>query len=119
MDTAISLFSKNGFAETKVSDITDALGIAKGTFYLYFRSKKDLFLECISRLTMIIIPTELWQRVRGERDFVQRQRMRLRQFLLAFPTFSGILNLLRLSFQSDDRELANKARDTYKLLAGR
>jgi len=118
MDMAIALFSRNGFAETKVSDITDAVGVAKGTFYLYFKSKKDLFLECIGRLTMIIIPAELWERVRREPDFVQRQRMRLRQFLAAFPTFSGILNLLRLSFQSEDRELANKARDTYKLLAG-
>jgi AcrR family transcriptional regulator len=118
MDKAISLFSKNGFAETKVSDITDALGVAKGTFYLYFRSKKDLFLECIGRLTMIIIPGELWESVRKERDFVERQRMKLKQFLIAFPTFSGILNLLRLSFQSDDPGLAKKARDTYRLLAG-
>ncbi len=118
MDKAISLFSKNGFAETKVSDITDALGVAKGTFYLYFRSKKDLFLECISRLTMIIIPGELWEGVRKERDFVERQRMKLKQFLIAFPTFSGILNLLRISFQSDDPGLAEKARDTYRLLAG-
>jgi len=118
MDKAISLFSRRGFAETKVSDITDALGVAKGTFYLYFRSKKDLFLECIGRLTMIMIPGELWEGVRKERDFVERQRMKLRQFLLSFPTFSGILNLLRLSFQSDDPGLAGKARDTYKLLAG-
>jgi AcrR family transcriptional regulator/predicted DNA-binding transcriptional regulator AlpA len=118
MDKAITLFSKNGFTETKVSDITDALGVAKGTFYLYFRSKRDLFLECIGRLTMIVIPKELWEDVRKERDFIQRQRIKLKYFLQAFPTFSGILNLLRLSFQSDDQGMASKARDTYKILAG-
>jgi AcrR family transcriptional regulator len=118
MDKAIALFSKNGYSNTKISDITDALGVAKGTFYLYFTSKKDLFLECIGRLTMIIVPTEIWDDVRKERDFIERQRIKLMAFLKTFPSFSGILNLLRLSFQSDDQSMAKKARDTYKILAG-
>jgi AcrR family transcriptional regulator len=118
MDKAIALFSKNGYSTTKISDITDALGVAKGTFYLYFKSKKDLFIECISRLTMIIVPTEIWDDVRKERDFIERQRIKLTAFLKTFPSFSGILNLLRLSFQSDDLSMAKKARDTYKILAG-
>jgi AcrR family transcriptional regulator len=116
IDAAIALLSKNGFANTKVSDVTDALGVAKGTFYLYFKSKRDLFLECIDKLTLIIIPEEIWKDVRKERDFMKRQQIKLHAFLKAFPRFSGILNLLRFSLQSDDPVIAGKARSTYNSL---
>ena len=118
MDKATVLFSKNGYSNTKISDITEALGLGKGTFYLYFNSKKDLFLECINRLTMIIVPKETWNDVRQERDFIERQRIKLTAFLKTFPTFSGILNLLRLSFLSEDATAAKKAKKTLKTLAG-
>lgn len=39
------LFSANGFKDTNVSDITKKAGIAAGTFYLYYPSKDELFIE--------------------------------------------------------------------------
>ena len=39
------LFSANGFKDTNVSDITQKAGIAAGTFYLYYPSKDELFME--------------------------------------------------------------------------
>lgn len=44
-DNAKELFSANGFKETNVPDITRAAGIAAGTFYLYYPSKENLFME--------------------------------------------------------------------------
>ncbi len=41
-ETAFSLFTSKGMAKTSVSDITSSAGVAKGTFYLYFRDKYDL-----------------------------------------------------------------------------
>ena len=117
MDKAITLFSKYGFENTKISDITDSLDLGKGTFYLYFKSKKDLFIECIGRLSMIVVSGESWDQVRNEPDFIERQRITLGQFLKAFPTFSGILNLVGASLQSDDPEIAEKARNYYKILS--
>lgn len=40
-------FSRKGYSDITVALITSEVGIAKGTFYLYFRSKEDLFLEVI------------------------------------------------------------------------
>ncbi|UUZ87039.1 TetR/AcrR family transcriptional regulator [Paenibacillus sp. P26] len=40
---ALELFQTKGYHSTKVSDIVKAAGIAQGTFYLYFKSKEDLF----------------------------------------------------------------------------
>lgn len=39
------LFSSNGFKDTNVSDITKMIGIGVGTFYKYYSSKEELFLE--------------------------------------------------------------------------
>ncbi|MGI6118382.1 MAG: TetR/AcrR family transcriptional regulator [Bilifractor sp.] len=36
------LFLKRGFAKTTVSDIAKSSGLAKGTFYLYFKNKYEL-----------------------------------------------------------------------------
>ena len=44
IQAAIQSFSQTGFDRTKVEDIAKRLGLSKGTIYLYFASKEDLFL---------------------------------------------------------------------------
>jgi AcrR family transcriptional regulator len=39
------LFSLHGFKDTNVSDITKSAGIAVGSFYKYYASKEQLFIE--------------------------------------------------------------------------
>jgi len=116
INKAIEFFSNNGFSGTRIDEITDALGIAKGTFYLYFKSKKELLIDCIGQLTTIVVPKEVWEDIRKETDFVSRHEKRLVAFLKAFPTFFGILNLLKSCIQSNDPVLVKKATDTYKML---
>ncbi len=36
-------FARNGFADTKISDLAKHIGIGQGTLYLYFKSKEELF----------------------------------------------------------------------------
>ena len=40
--TAFDLFTTKGIAKTTISDIVESAGVAKGTFYLYFKDKYDL-----------------------------------------------------------------------------
>lgn len=42
LQTAFDLFRDKGFAKTTISDIVSDAGLAKGTFYLYFKDKYDL-----------------------------------------------------------------------------
>jgi len=42
LDTAQKLFFELGYEQTSVSSIIDAVGVAKGTFYYYFKSKEEL-----------------------------------------------------------------------------
>ncbi|MEC2070449.1 TetR/AcrR family transcriptional regulator [Alkalihalophilus marmarensis] len=45
IEVSIDLFGKNGFTETSIQDIVDVLGVTKGTFYYYFKSKEELLME--------------------------------------------------------------------------
>lgn len=40
---ALDLFVARGYAATRLEDVASAAGISKGTIYLYFASKEELF----------------------------------------------------------------------------
>ena len=42
LSAAFSLFIEKGVKNTTIQDIVDRAGVAKGTFYLYFKDKDDL-----------------------------------------------------------------------------
>ena len=44
---AAKLFSEKSFHDVKMDEIAEELGIAKGTIYLYFKSKEKLYLEIL------------------------------------------------------------------------
>lgn len=43
IQAAIKKFSQQGYHQTSISEIADKAGVAKGTVYWYFDSKKELF----------------------------------------------------------------------------
>lgn len=45
MQAGRRLFSKKGLYESRIEDLTESAGIAKGTLYLYFRNKEELIRE--------------------------------------------------------------------------
>ena len=47
-NTAFELFTTKGLAKTTISDIVENAGVAKGTFYLYFKDKYDIRNKLIS-----------------------------------------------------------------------
>lgn len=50
-NTAFDLFTTKGLAKTTISDIVDQAGVAKGTFYLYFKDKYDIRNKLVSHKT--------------------------------------------------------------------
>jgi len=45
--SALKIFAQRGFFKTTVDDIAQATGVAKGTVYLYFKDKQDLYIATI------------------------------------------------------------------------
>lgn len=54
---AIKNFSKTGFASTKMDDISKTANVSKGTLYLYFQSKEQLFESICKSNQKILIDT--------------------------------------------------------------
>ncbi len=52
---ARELFGQKGVRQTSINDIVRASGIAKGTFYLYFKNKDDLIEEVFDRYRLEFI----------------------------------------------------------------
>ena len=54
LSTAFELFTSKGLNRTSISDIVERAGVAKGTFYLYFKDKYDIHNRLIARKTASI-----------------------------------------------------------------
>lgn len=46
---AQALFAAKGFFETTVADVVKAAGVSRGTFYLYFKDRGDVFATLLSQ----------------------------------------------------------------------
>ncbi len=116
IDKALELFSKYHYDNTKISDITKELNIGSGTFYRYFDSKEELFLGCLERLPVVLVPTDAWHEVEKEIDFILRLKKRGYAMLNAFPSYIGILNYAKQALGGGDSNLAGKAAECIKKL---
>ena len=60
--TAYELFTTKGINSTAISDIVEKAGVAKGTFYLYFKDKYDIKNKLIAHKTkeLLIMRQLLW-----------------------------------------------------------
>jgi AcrR family transcriptional regulator len=47
---ALQVFAKRGLHQTTLDDIAKEAGVSKGTIYLYFKSKEDLFIAAAQRV---------------------------------------------------------------------
>lgn len=47
LDAAEEVFGQMGYYEASISEITRRAGVAQGTFYIYFHSKREIFAELI------------------------------------------------------------------------
>lgn len=52
---ATKVFAAKGYHRASVSDIIEAAGVARGTFYLYFEGKREIFAELVDVLTVRIV----------------------------------------------------------------
>jgi len=68
IQAAEELFSQGGYHNTQVMDIVKAAGISAGTFYNYFKDKRDLFAQITrqnfsdlrARVKEVRIPVNIW-----------------------------------------------------------
>jgi AcrR family transcriptional regulator len=47
LDSATELFLHHGYRKTNIDDVARVAGVAKGTVYLYFKTKSDLLMQAV------------------------------------------------------------------------
>ena len=54
IEAARTVFAAKGFNNATMDDVAEAAGVAKGTVYLYFPSKREIFLETFRQGTLAL-----------------------------------------------------------------
>src|SRR6516225_5714642 len=49
LDAALACFAEHGFAATRLEDVAHRAGVTKGTLYLYFPNKEELFKAVVAQ----------------------------------------------------------------------
>src|SRR5688572_6149521 len=73
IDAAIRVFARNGYYNSRVSDIAREAGIAAGTIYLYFKTKDEI-LVTLFREKMAGWVASVRREIAGEPDAVAKLR---------------------------------------------
>ena len=55
LSKSYDLFTTKGITDTSISDIVNSAGVAKGTFYFYFKDKQDIIDHLIARKSEAIL----------------------------------------------------------------
>ncbi len=112
------IFARKGYHRTNVADIIARARIARGTFYLYFENKKDLFEELLEQVLGEL--TVRIQRIRpgpGEADPVDQLRANLTRVLRYVLAERELTDILLHHATGFDHELDGKIRDFYDRIA--
>ena len=96
-DAAKAIFSEKGFKEANISAITSAAHMAVGTFYLYYASKEQLFMEIFRDEN-----TALKQSCLDALDLTQSPLLVIRQMLRLNQEGIQTNPILREWYQSED-----------------
>lgn len=73
IETAAALFASKGYDNCSVNDILNAVGIAKGTFYYYFKSKEDVLDAAVALVSDQVL--EKVQKVANQKELPPVDRM--------------------------------------------
>jgi AcrR family transcriptional regulator len=109
------IFARKGYHRTNISDIIARARIARGTFYLYFENKRDLFEELLAQVL-----GELRLRIQrlrigpGEPDPVDQLRANLRRVLGLVLAERELTDILLNHSMGFDRDLDSRIIDFYE-----
>jgi AcrR family transcriptional regulator len=112
------IFARKGYHRTNVADIISRARIARGTFYLYFQNKKDLFEELLEQVL-----TELAARIHRLRvgpdnpHPVDQLRANLRRVVTYVLEERELTDILLNHSTGFDRDLDEKILNFYDRIA--
>lgn len=97
VEAAEKVFGEKGYFPASIADITREAGVAQGTFYVYFKSKHEVFVEVVESLAHTI-RTATRTALDGARDRLEEEE---RGFAAFFSLVGKHPNLYRIVRQAE------------------
>ncbi len=114
VDAAKAVFAERGYHNASVSDIIGRARIARGTFYLYFESKQQIFetilAEALEQLRSRITRIDIGPGAQPPMEQLRGNLVRVIDYVLGDPHFSRLLLSHSLS---SDPEAAERVHQFY------
>jgi AcrR family transcriptional regulator len=101
LEAAYRLFADQGYHGTAVGDICDDLGVGKGVFYWYFKSKEALFKELL-RSYLFRLRRALQSAIEDVHDPVARIERGIRASIEVYRLDPGFLSLIRTAARYEE-----------------
>jgi AcrR family transcriptional regulator len=79
LDAAEEIFGEMGYYEASISEITRRAGVAQGTYYIYFHSKREIFAELVEDIGERL-RAEMRAAISGLTDRLEIERRGFRAF---------------------------------------
>ena len=119
VNAARDVFGKKGYHEATVDDITRAAGVAKGTFYLYFEEKREIYYELVRTFLQHVkdIGASVAREVKTPQAFFARCETAAHELLRVFAEHFALARLAYRESMSLDANLEQMLREFYRDLA--
>jgi AcrR family transcriptional regulator len=119
LDASLRVFSEKGYHATRIADLIEAAGIARGTFYLYFESKNAIFHELLDELLVRIQAGVGGVDVGPTAPPIRDQLLAIvRRVLATFHEHPALTRLVLRSAPGLDEEIDGKLEAFYARLHG-
>ena len=93
LEAGLSLFAEKDFHEVTVDEIAERVGLSKGTLYLYFKNKDDLFFSIIVEKTEELFH-QLQSVIREEESYLKRLEDLIRTQLSFFDKHKSFFRII-------------------------
>ena len=119
IEAAKEVFAQKGYHATTVDDITRAAGVAKGTFYLYFSEKREIYYEVVRAFLQLIkdAGSSVAREVRSPEQFLARAESAALEIMRIFTDNKELARLAYRESMGMDPQLESMLRDFYRDLA--
>lgn len=94
LEAAEDVFARHGYHEASIVKITERAGVAQGTFYLYFRTKAEIFEELVDDLNRRV-RRAMTEAVDGAPSRIEAERLGLLGFLEFTARHPGLYRIMR------------------------
>lgn len=102
VDAARLVFERDGYLESRISDISEAANVATGTFYTYFDSKEEILAAVVESVSDAMVYPHL-QDVSDPSDTRALIEANNRAYLLAYRENSNLMRLFDQLAQVDPK----------------